>query len=437
MARESERARSSSRSARTTSTRPSSSSPSSKARRRRSSRSETAAALVKAAKRAIAREAYRNARKLGLRALELRPTLGARYVAARAAWRLQDWGAVQVEMAKVRDQAREEGERVFEALALTALGEASLKRDGDAAHARTLVDEALEILPRDSDAVAHFDALTARAVVAAWLGSGDDYVRFMERAYVKALDAGRKDLQTIAAQALASAHIIRLELDEAEILLTRALELAGESGSVRARISATLAYAGFLKVKGELDAAETMMEEVRETAEELGMEPVLAAALMKLGWLARAKGRPQGLGEAASARRSASRRRAATAGSSRTTRPRSRRRWPNWARSTRPSGSRSTRALTRSPRTRAARSSPSPRSRSSAPRRGATARPRSCSCRRIALAERVGPRAPRAASARAPDDVPPRPRARRRCGGLRGAARRARSRADVSTERIA
>ena len=112
----------------------------------------------------------------------------------------------------------------------------------------------------------------------------------MERAYVKALDAGRKDLQTIAAQALASAHIMRLELDEAEILLTRALELAGESGSVRARISATLAYAGFLKVKGELDAAETMMEEVRETAVELGIEPVLAASLLKLGWLARAKG---------------------------------------------------------------------------------------------------------------------------------------------------
>ena len=251
---------------------------------------ETAAALVKAAKRAIAREAFPNARKLGLRALELRPTLGARYVAARAAWRLQDWGAVQVEMTKVRHQARDEGDRVYEALALTALGEASIKRDGDAAHARTLVDEALELLPRDSDAVAHFDALTARAVVAAWLGSGDDYVRFMERAYVKALDAERKDLQTIAAQALASAHIMRLELDEAEILLTRALELAGESGSVRARISSTLAYAGFLKVKGELDAAGTMMEEVRETAVELGMEPVLAASLLKLGWLARAKG---------------------------------------------------------------------------------------------------------------------------------------------------
>ena len=125
---------------------------------------ETAEALVKAAKRAIAREAYPNARTLALRALELRPTLGARYVAARAAWRLQDWGAVQVEMVKVREQAREEGDRVYEALALTALGEASIKRDGDAARARTLVDEALELLPPDSEPVARFDAVTARAV---------------------------------------------------------------------------------------------------------------------------------------------------------------------------------------------------------------------------------------------------------------------------------
>jgi class 3 adenylate cyclase/tetratricopeptide (TPR) repeat protein len=251
---------------------------------------EAASALVKAAKRAIAREAYANARTLGLRALELRPTLSARYVAARAAWRLQDWGAVQLEMMKVRDQAREHDEPVIEALALTALGEAALKRDGDAVHARILVDDALRILGGQSDPDAHFDALTARAMVGVWLGSEDEAVQFMERAYVTALDAGRKDLQTIAAQALAQTHIIRLELDEAELLLTRALELAGESGSVRARLSATLAYAWFLRVKGELDAAETMMEEVRATAEEFGMEPVMAGALMKLGWAARQRG---------------------------------------------------------------------------------------------------------------------------------------------------
>jgi tetratricopeptide (TPR) repeat protein len=112
----------------------------------------------------------------------------------------------------------------------------------------------------------------------------------MERAYAIGLDAQRKDLQTIAAQALAQTHVVRLELDEAELLLTRALELAGESGSVRARIGATVAYAWFLMVKGELDAAETLLEEVRATSGELGVEPAVVAALAKLGWIARRRG---------------------------------------------------------------------------------------------------------------------------------------------------
>ena len=251
---------------------------------------ETGAALVKAAKRAIAREAYPTARRLGLRALELGPTLGARYVAARAAWRLQDWSAVEVEMTKVRDQAHEQGEQVIEALALTALGEAMLKRHGDCTEAKKIVDNALELLAGKDDPVAHFDALSVRAHAAGWLGEMEDTVRFMERAYVIALDAGRKDLQTIAAQLLAQTHILRLELEEAELLLTRALELAGESGSVRARVGATLSYGWFLTLRGELDAAETLFEEVRASSAELGVEPAVAAALANLGWIARLKG---------------------------------------------------------------------------------------------------------------------------------------------------
>ncbi len=251
---------------------------------------ETAVALVKASRRAMAREAYGTARKLGLRALELRPTLGARYAAARSAWRLQDWAAVQIEMPKVHDQAREQGDKVIEALALTALAEASLKRDADPVQATTLVDEALELLDGQDDPTAHFDALAVRATAAAWQGAMEDLVRYMERAYVVALDAGRKDLQTIAAQALAQTHIVRLELDEAELLLTRALELAGESGSVRAKVGTKLSYGWFLSVKGELDAAETLFEEVRANSAELGVEPAVASALGKLAWIARVRG---------------------------------------------------------------------------------------------------------------------------------------------------
>jgi len=251
---------------------------------------ETGDALVKAAKRAVAREAYSTARRLGLRAVELRPTLGARHIAARAAWRLQDWAAVEVEMAKVRDQAHEQEEPVIEAVALTALGETMLKRHGDCTAAKAIVDNALDLLAGKDDPVAHFDALSVRAHSAAWLGEMEDAVRYMERAYVIALDAGRKDLQTIAAQFLAQTHILRLELDEAELLLTRALELAGESGSVRARVGATLSYGWFLTLKGELDAAETLFEEVRSSSAELGVEPAVATALAKLGWISHLRG---------------------------------------------------------------------------------------------------------------------------------------------------
>jgi class 3 adenylate cyclase/tetratricopeptide (TPR) repeat protein len=251
---------------------------------------DAADALVKAAKRATAREAYANARKLALRALELRPSLVARYVAARAAWRLSDFATVESEMAKVRSEAQERGETAIEALALTGLGEALLRRTGDPGGAKALVDEALELLQGTDDLPAHFDALMVRATIGAWRGEVDDAVRHLEHGYGIAIDARRKDLQTIAAQSLAQLHIGRLELDEAELLITRALELAGESGSVRARVSTTLSYGKFLLAKDELDAAETVFEEVRTTAVELGLEPVVAHAHAYLSWAALRRG---------------------------------------------------------------------------------------------------------------------------------------------------
>jgi tetratricopeptide (TPR) repeat protein len=251
---------------------------------------ETASALVKAATRAMARESYASARKLGVRALELRPTLDARYVAARAAWRLQDLATVEVEMGKVRDEARLEGDRVLEAIALTALAEARMRREADPRGATELVDEALELLHGEDAPAAHFDALSVRATSASWRGDIDDAILHFERAFTVAMDSGRKDLQTIASQALAQLHVFRLELDEAELLITRALELAGESGSVRGRIGTTLSYGKFLEAKGELDAAETIFEEVRGTAAELGLEAFVVHAVTNLGWLARRRG---------------------------------------------------------------------------------------------------------------------------------------------------
>ena len=108
----------------------------------------------------MAREAYVTARKLASRSQELHPSLSARYLAARGAWRLADLATVEVEMQKVRDEAELEGNRVIEAIALTALGEAKLRREADPAGAQALVDDALEILAAADDPAARFDALS-------------------------------------------------------------------------------------------------------------------------------------------------------------------------------------------------------------------------------------------------------------------------------------
>ena len=74
-----------------------------------------------------------------------------------------------------------------------------------------------------------------------------------------------------------------------------------ESERVRARISATLAYAGFLKVKGELDAAGTMMgRSVRETATELGSGAGAGSLAVESSAGRARQGGSQALGEAVS-----------------------------------------------------------------------------------------------------------------------------------------
>ena len=71
---------------------------------------------------------------------------------------------------------------------------------------------------------------------------------------------------------------MRLELDEAELLLTHALSSSRERVEAsELGFGATLSYAaGSCMIKGELAAAETVFEEVRQTATELGVEPGIA-----------------------------------------------------------------------------------------------------------------------------------------------------------------
>src|SRR5262249_40585878 len=95
-------------------------------------REEAAAALTQAGNRALSREAFRSARKLLLRAVELAATLERKYLAARAAWRLADMMAVIVEMEEVATAAGALGERLLQGRALTALAEATLYQRADA-----------------------------------------------------------------------------------------------------------------------------------------------------------------------------------------------------------------------------------------------------------------------------------------------------------------
>ncbi|HYA09027.1 MAG TPA: AAA family ATPase, partial [Gaiellaceae bacterium] len=135
---------------------------------------EAAAALTTAGRRALSREAFRSARKLLLRAVELAPTLERRYHAARAAWRLADYAALAVELERVRADAAAAGDRSLEGRALTGLAEVELNLRANAHGARELVERSLDLLS-DERGVPLFDALIARTHIANWLGDHEDY----------------------------------------------------------------------------------------------------------------------------------------------------------------------------------------------------------------------------------------------------------------------
>jgi hypothetical protein len=80
---------------------------------------------------------------------------------------LQDWSGDPGRDAEGGDQAREQDEKVVEALALIALGEASLKRDAIPCSRRGSSTKPRACSLGEDDPVAHFDALVVRATAAA------------------------------------------------------------------------------------------------------------------------------------------------------------------------------------------------------------------------------------------------------------------------------
>jgi tetratricopeptide (TPR) repeat protein len=194
-------------------------------------REDTAGALTHAGKRALSREAFRSARKLLVRAVELSPTLDRRYLAARAAWRLSDMTAVIVEMGDVVAAAEREGQRKLEGQALAVLADAVLNQRADALEAHRLATRAIEALA-DAPPEVRFEAFWMDTRVAAWLGDAEAFERGAKHALEAAQAAQRKDQEARVTHELASAYMLRLDLDEAEPLVERVEELAAETGSV-------------------------------------------------------------------------------------------------------------------------------------------------------------------------------------------------------------
>ena len=246
---------------------------------------EAAATLQEAGRRALAREANQAARHSLLRAVELEPTLERRYLAAKAAWRLDDLPAVAREMEAVREEAVRVGNRNLEGQALTALADMTLMREADCTRARELADQALAALD-ESDPAARFDALRVRANAAWWVGDLTDAEHYLNEELAMARAAGRKDLESIAVLARADSHRAKLELDQAEAQLVQARELAEESGAIASRGWVLLTWARIYLLREHLEQAEEVAEEARGLFSEAGAVWAVARALNLGAWAA-------------------------------------------------------------------------------------------------------------------------------------------------------
>ena len=252
-------------------------------------REEAAEVLTKAGHRALSREAFRSARKLLLRAVELEPSLDRRYLAGRAAWRLADYAAVVAEMGEVAADAEAAGDTTMQGRALTALADGVLQHRADAVTARRLVAAAVDLLDEQRPEIRVEPYLVASAV-ASWQGAAEESERWAKRALEAAREAERKDLEAIVAAGLVAAYHTRLELDQAEPLATRVAELAAESGSVVGRAEA-LSGRGWIDFRRDRPSdAEASFTAARELFAELGNATREASMTIMLGRCAAAQG---------------------------------------------------------------------------------------------------------------------------------------------------
>jgi tetratricopeptide (TPR) repeat protein len=242
---------------------------------------QAAAELTHAGRRALSRESFASARKLLVRAVELAPTLERRYFAARAAWRLGDMSAVIVEMEDVVAAADAAGERQLQGRALTALAEAVLNQRADAAAARRLVEQAVEVLTDEAPEI-RFEEFRAAAEVAAWLSDGEAFERWAKLGLEAARAAEHKNQELEITMALAESYIYRLEFAEAEPLVERIAELADESGSVVGRARAASVRGTLENWRGNDAESEAAYTAARDLYADIGNRSAETAMTMQI-----------------------------------------------------------------------------------------------------------------------------------------------------------
>ena len=247
-----------------------------------------AEALKGAGRRAMRRGAWRAARRMLLRAVELEPNAIRRYYAAQAAWRLADVPTVGEEAGEALAAARAEGLPDIEGRSLVLLADLALHTDGDVGRAHDLADEALAILP-DDELVGLYDAHSLVTTIYWWLGNGDGATKHAEAMLELANKAARPDLESLARTQLSAIAGVRGDVEGAIALLDEAESLAEASGS-REAMGYALAVHGRRFGEAESDEAERYLRRALEMFDEIGAAGRYGWTLCNLGYVFKQRG---------------------------------------------------------------------------------------------------------------------------------------------------
>jgi class 3 adenylate cyclase/tetratricopeptide (TPR) repeat protein len=247
-----------------------------------------AEALDEAGRRALRRGAFVVARRTLLRAAELEPTPGRRYLAAHAAWRLSDVPTVREEAEEALAEARAAGMPDVEGRALVLLAELALHAESDVARAHDLADAALAILPVD-ELAGLYDAHSLISTIFWWLGNAEGATRHGEAMLDLAHQASRPELESLALTQLAGVEGVQGHSEESLELLDRAAELAEKSGSREAAAFA-LAVRARRATEVDLESAEADLRASLEMFGETGAAGRYGWTLANLGQLYNRRG---------------------------------------------------------------------------------------------------------------------------------------------------